>query len=204
MKFTLLSVLALAAASSVSALPSDSTAAMRARDMDAMSQFATLHVLDKRGLSNGHKCENDEQCDSEFCKSPGWFKSNVCEPKLHNGSECDHDKHCVSGYCKRTSIWRAKRCETNTVPNGSLHKGAKCDRNAECKSQICEDILSFRKCVIKENGESCSNNHNCESGFCYNKPVGDNHRCLPVNLPRGQYCVNGVQCASKKCNVTCE
>ncbi|TKY84583.1 hypothetical protein EX895_006485 [Sporisorium graminicola] len=204
MKFTtILSVLALAAASSVSALPSDSTA-MRARSMDVMAQFDSLHMLDKRALSNGKKCKEDSQCESDFCKNPGWFKSNVCEAKLKNGEECDHDKHCHSGYCKKTSFWSAKKCEHNNIPNGSLAKGAKCDRNAECKSQICESGLSSKSCVTKENGENCSENNNCDSGFCFIKPTGNNHRCLAVNLAKGKHCVNNVQCASNKCNNTCE
>ncbi|KIS68293.1 uncharacterized protein UMAG_03392 [Mycosarcoma maydis] len=203
MKFTILSIMALAAAVSVSALPSDS-AAVRAREVDPMAQFASLHMLERRGLSNGKKCKEDSQCDSDFCKNPGWFRSNVCEAKLTNGHECDHDNHCVSGYCKRTSRFRAKKCETNTIPNGSLRKGATCDRNAECKSQICEDILGFKKCVTKETGESCSTNDNCDSGFCFIKPKGANHRCLAVNLAHGKHCVDNVQCASKKCNNICE
>lgn len=205
MKFTapLLSIMALAAAIGVSAFPSD-TAAVRTRNIDPMAQFASLHMLDRRGLSNGQKCKDDSQCDSEFCKNPGWFSSNKCEAKLANGQECDHDKHCVSNYCKRTSFWKAKKCETNTGPVGSLSKGAKCDRNAECKSQICEDILSFKKCVTKETGESCSENNNCDSGFCWHKAKNASHRCLAVNLPNGKHCVEDVQCASKRCNNICE
>ncbi|KAI3486569.1 hypothetical protein L1887_49831 [Cichorium endivia] len=205
MKVIAISILSLAVASTVSALPSASnTAGIRPRNTELVDQFASLRLLDKRGLSNGKKCKDDSQCDSDFCKNPGWFKSKVCEAKLSNGQECDHDNHCSSGYCKKSSYWRPKKCETNSVPNGSLKKGAKCDRNAECKSQICEDILGQKKCVTKENGESCAVNDNCDSGFCFIKPVGNNHRCLAVNLPRGQHCVNNVQCASKQCNNICE
>lgn len=202
MKFTLLSMLALAAASSVSALPRDSTS-LAARDVEA--QFTSLHVLNKRGLSNGHKCKEDDQCDSEYCMNPGWFKSNKCEPKLSNGNDCDHDKHCVSGYCKHTSFWRKKKCETNTIPPASLEKGAKCDRNVECKTGICEDTgFGSKKCYVKQTGESCKSNNNCEAGFCYIAPKNDSGRCLAVNLAKDKYCVADAQCASKKCKNQCE
>ncbi|GAC93894.1 keratin-associated protein [Pseudozyma hubeiensis SY62] len=205
MKFTILSIMALVAASSVSALPSDRSA-VAARNIDAsIAQFASLHTLDKRGKANGQRCKEDKECDTDFCLDPGFFSRNHCADKLKNGHKCKEDGHCVSGYCKHISFWEGKKCETNHVKAGSLQKGAKCDRNFECASEFCDGAFGYKNCALRQTGEPCKKDATCESGFCYIHPSGESrNRCLETKLDKGKYCVNNVQCKSKQCNVSCE
>lgn len=194
MKLTVLSMVALAAATGVSARPSNSVA----RGMDPMAQFASLHMLDKRGLSNGSKCKEDSECDSNFCMDNGWFRDNKCEAKLPDGHRCKEDHHCVSDYCITKSFWSRKTCHVNPVPKGSRNKGEECTRNRDCKTEVCEGEWG-KKCITRGNGQSCWENQNCDSGFCLKKEIGNNHRCVATGLPWGQRCNYPVQCASKSC-----
>jgi hypothetical protein len=57
---------------------------------------------------NGASCEDDEECQSDWCKVDAGL---VCSPKFANGLPCSENTECASGVCDPQSLVCVAYCE---------------------------------------------------------------------------------------------
>ncbi len=174
---------------------------------------------------NGQPCTDDNQCQSGVCDDT----SMTCEPanvcgnntieageacddgnttngdgcsstcRRENGQPCTDDNQCQSGVCDDTSM----TCEpANVCGNGALDTGEACDDGNVVSGDGCSSVC------LRENGEPCTDDNQCESGNCDettdpgvcepavgcgNGILGPNEGCDDGNTASGDGCSGGCK-----------
>ena len=138
---------------------------------------------------NGASCRNNSQCDSNYCADN--FR---CAPIDYSGQKdqyCHHDNHCSS-----------KRCSCN---NGMR------ERNSFCTDW--KNGASGKCLARRPNGSDCTDDYNCESGYCADNGKvrsldwwpNRGGRCAPhdgtgkPNTVGGNYCHHNNHCKNGNC-----
>ena len=164
-----------------------------------------------------HVCVSP-QPDGSACVSPlgcmsGMCTANRCGGPLPNGSNCGQDSDCLSGSCiqdGRCAEPLGGPCSTDkdcwpfaSQPGDPVCNGGKCQNPAadgttcteaqDCTSGICVDGT----CGLRPNGEMCSGDSACQSGYCGNE-------ICAAKQPNGSTCPDDSGCQSGYCHAgTC-
>ncbi len=151
-------------------------------------------------------CRINEQCNSRICHVRFGATFGFCVfSSLPNGQSCIRHDQCISEFCEPNR----RSCQIN--PNLAL--GIPCTYNVECTSRLCvfNNAITQTECAqayIRNNGNICTDNRECLSGFCYNNPCRNNG-CNPNSNPgvctspyfKGLYepCRDNEECKSNVC-----
>jgi len=125
---------------------------------------------------DGYPCARSNECLSGYC-ADGKF----CAPKNDTGKAgayCHHDDHCASGLCVCPDGWE------------SGDKGF-------CRGWQNFTTTKHGVCSVQsKNGEKCTQNKDCASGYC-----ADGKLCAPKDGTgkAGAYCHHDNQCATGLC-----
>lgn len=135
----------------------------------------------------GTLCATDAECQSTYCAD-----SFRCAPRDQTGQPgeyCHHDNHCRSQRCSCDNFQRAADSFCNNFRGGN---------QGTCLAR-------------RDNGDDCTRNENCTSGYCADAgkvtnldfwPATSGGRCAPVDSTGavGAYCHHDNHCSSGNCN----
>ena len=110
--------------------------------------FQFIHSCHAK-LFDGKTCIQNEHCRSGSCTC------GVCGSKLKIGSKCAMNDNCASNLCSPS--------EGHDHTLGCRGTCSTCTSDEDCKGGPCTCGVCGSK--LKK-GSKCSNNGNCESGFC--------------------------------------
>ncbi len=144
--------------------------------MTCDSEFATEGSYGLRPCHCG--CEPGTGCDVSDESNPG----ARCIPEGREGDECMHDGACA-GVCRRDE------CATSS-------DASPCYTDSSCDRYDC-------KCMqIREVGESCRADSQCESKNCaYSEARGGRFCMVPLGAPCSEWC---TRCELGTCTRDCE
>jgi LysM repeat protein len=177
--------------------PSDFTKSQSWEDID---QSTSIKSADGSCVVEIHLGDAGSKPGSVVAKDPTVY--------LPNGDSCTLHSQCRSGICSN------KIC----VPDGDGKARDFCYTNAHCENDYCEcpngrdgrncrDWQKFNtsyggKCKYgKSNGDRCTKESDCASGYCANRLLVQNWRCAPKDKTGrlGDYCFHDEHCGNKTC-----
>jgi len=140
------------------------------------------------GIRNGAVCDQEPYIG--LCRS-GWCDNEtyICRAKVANGEDCSFGLVCEIGWCdgqdQRCGIAAGHNCRFMT----QYCREGTCDRD----TGLCT--------VALENGDACTLDAACASGFC----ARDSMLCATDARPLadGETCISNIDCVSQACSNTC-
>lgn len=153
------------------------------------------HCLDPKGVFTG--AEND-LCSSwtavfgdgggiklckagNYCDVYAWLTPNKCLPAAIVNAPCEKTlpDQCPSGqYCEKPSAIKPTACLP--MPANGEDCAAPLSLKGRCAAYHVCDGKTCR--LLRNNGEACSLNFDCYSGFC-DSGAGKSNKCLPAACP---------------------
>jgi Notch-like protein len=150
----------------------------------------------------GDACQQGNDCGTGFCFDPPGGGPNRC-------SECEVNGDCGA---QRSCEYNIRNGYASCVGTGAL--GNICNNGGQCESNFCAggvcsqcegdgDCTGGGSCIDDRNGQGyyvcagglgnvCTTGTDCNSGFCYDPPVGSD-RCSECET--SQDCPNNGTCA---------
>ncbi|HEX2570635.1 MAG TPA: fibrinogen-like YCDxxxxGGGW domain-containing protein [Polyangia bacterium] len=167
--------------------------------------------------TNGMNCQQDSDCQSNYCNPSRQCATPTCTDNVRNGQEtgtdcggpvcptcpdgqgCQTGTDCRSNYCDPNRVCSTPSC-TDGVRNGletgvdcgggicpACPIGQGCQRNSDCQSNVCTNGI----CAAPACNDGVRNGS--ETGTDCGGPV------CPA-CPNGQGCQSGTDCQSGYCN----
>ena len=141
-------------------------------------------------------CIDDNQCASLECAA------GTCAPRRSLGDTCLANANCDSGYCDAgDGTSKTNRC----MPSKDGRSGDVCSHDNQCASLTCSGLAKDARgawvpgaCAAKKaDGESCTADGHCASGFC---AAGTTGTVCTRRSALGASCSAHPQCLSGYCD----
>ena len=167
--------------------------------------------------SDGQSCTDDGQCASGICDNGTCEPANSCGNGVLEGTEVCDDGNTADGDgcdadCKKSdgeTCTGDDQCSSGICDNGTCEPANTCGNGVVEGTEACDDGNTSggdgcSAACLKENGETCTGDTQCESGIC------DNGTCEPANtcgngvVETGETCDDGNTTAGDGCEATCK